>query len=99
MCDGVPLFRQKSLLWESCNGPALHRLYSLVVIDDLVVKMMNVSLFTDDTTIYMSGGNIAEILRVLQEAADVIHDRCNVWCFRVSALKSHLVVFTRTSKQ
>ena len=37
---------------------------------------MNVSslLLADCTTIYKSGGNIAEMLRVLQGAIDVIHD-------------------------
>ena len=68
----------------------------LVMINDLVVSdpKVRLSIFADDTALWINGSNITILNKQLQLAFDEIYNWCSAWGFKMSEYKTQCILFS-----
>ena len=81
------------------QGSVLSPFLFLIAINDLLPQNVKYSLFADDSAIWKTGRNVNHLARQIQEALNGIQKWCNMWGFRISALKSNFIFFHKGKKR
>ena len=82
------------------QGSVISPILFLIMINDYptTVRGTETSLFADDSAIWRSGKNIANIEKQLQEDVDKISKWSSLWGFKLNEKKTVAIIFSRSSK-
>jgi len=78
------------------QGSVISPVLFLVMINDLVVPDAEVrlSIFADDTALWINGSNITILNKQLQRAIDEIYSWCSAWGFKISESETQCILFS-----
>ena len=77
------------------QGSVISPLLFLIAINDLNPVGVSKSMFADDTAIWFSHKNLELVTSRIQAAMDYIKNWCDLWGFKVSILKTSVVLFQK----
>lgn len=81
------------------QGSTISPILFLVAINDLKVRPdVQLSMFADDTAVWMSGGSVETIQTKIQSALDEIKQWCDLWGYKISVAKTQAILFTDKAK-